>query len=273
MIKKVKKSLLVLAIGGSCAVSAHASEWELVRNNVHFEMSIDKSSVLVKDGAVRAWVRTSYAEPKKEPRTGIQYQSELILRKYHCKNRESALIQGFLTAGANGLGGTVDAIEPDQTRAEKMDAVVPETIGEVQLDVACEAANGGAKVTPSDWISAGKSTSLEAFLDRASVVVKGNMVRAAVRIAYPAPKLLAIPGAKSYSYQSIEALADYDCARGQMLPLSMTAFVAADFSGKIVQSVKPSELALEKMKAVTPQSLNATQLAVVCKYKQYLASK
>lgn len=272
MIMHTKQVFSSLILGLSCAASAQAADWELARNNVDFEMYIDKSSVVIKDGIVRAWVRTSYSEPKKDQRTGTLYQSEMNLRAYNCKYRESVLIQRFLTAGDNGTGKTVESALPAHTPGREMDVVVPDTIDEVQLDVVCEAANGKIQTPPSDWRSVGRNSSLEMFLDAQSIIIKGDTVRAGVRVSFPTSKTITFLG-KSYFYQSFEGLYDYDCAKREILPIKNTIFVGPDFTGKIVYSAKPSDFALAKMKAVAPQTVDANQLDVVCKYKKYKEEK
>jgi hypothetical protein len=269
MNKNTAQKVFAMIFGLGCAASSHAADWELVRNNVYFEMSIDKSSLVVKDGLVRAWVRTSYAEPKKLPGTETRYQSEMNLRSYNCKDRESVLIQGSLTAGANGVGRTVDSVQSAQTAGAAMDAVVPGSIGEVQLDVVCETANAKVQAPVPAWRSVGKNESLEMFLDEPNFVVKGDIVRAGVRVSYPKPRSAPIPGDKSYDYQSFEGVSDYDCAKREMRAVTRIIFVGPGFTGKIVQSVTASELSLTKMKAPVPQSVDANQLDVVCKYKKY----
>ena len=133
--KKFIWSVLALALA-TCG-SVHASDWQLATSSDSNLLYVDFES-LVPVGAYRkAWVRIDYFQDKEEndyPKK--QYRSVKSLYYFDCTGKRSAVVQRTLYPRVFGEGEVVKS-QSVRFNENLLDDVVPDSVGEGLLKVAC----------------------------------------------------------------------------------------------------------------------------------------
>jgi hypothetical protein len=123
----------------ACAVAfpSYASDWRNVTKTNDAIIYVDYGSVAPRGKYMRAWVMFDYILPKQTvtyPQK--EYKSGKMLWAFDCEERTSATAQYILLSGDFGDGEPVHSLSTSWGLL-KFDDVVPDSIGEIVLNVAC----------------------------------------------------------------------------------------------------------------------------------------
>ena len=134
--------LLIGVVGLCVAPPVAAAEWVLVGETELAQMFVDESSLTQQGRYVHAWFRWDYSSPQTTTE-GKYFLSFKALKHFDCALRQSSARQVVLYTEGNGQGVVVDSaiFPPDDVNAH-MQAVVPQTVGEAELDYVCKNAPG-----------------------------------------------------------------------------------------------------------------------------------
>lgn len=132
----MRKQLCFGLIGLACAGSyaAPSDRWALISDTHEHSQYIDSRSVVRTPPTVQAWLLTNYTYAQGEG--GLKHHSTKFLQHYHCKNRTIGTSQAVYYAGPDATGNAVTSWSHPVSKVE-MAAVVPDSLGELQLDLLC----------------------------------------------------------------------------------------------------------------------------------------
>lgn len=132
---KTKFIQLISLVLFSFTSPVQASNWMQVTKSQDNEVtySIDASSLVRNKSIVKGWILAEFSTPRAvdESKAEVTYTTEKSLNQWDCANRTNAFIQ---TAQYSAEGNAVDSWENKNITPR---VVVPDSIGEASLNMAC----------------------------------------------------------------------------------------------------------------------------------------
>lgn len=157
----MNKTIVAIAIS-LVAINALGSEWQYVGGNDSQSSSMDFSSIASVGRYRKAWVQTTYSSPQVlNQYTGKAYSSDRVLYYFDCAAKTLGSIQRVRYEKGDAQGGVVGSTSVKFNPAS-LDDVVPDSVGETFLALACG--------TPSDRqkVRAANKTPFDKLMERAS---------------------------------------------------------------------------------------------------------
>ena len=247
---------------------ADNSDWVLVERTSDATVYIDVNSIGAQDKYIVAQIMYDMAEPLLVEGTTIRVRSQIIRYLHDCRERKSGYTHLTMYSGNMARGDLLG----HSPYTQGIDAVLPGTVGETQLNFVCRhpAAASGRVASPPPIIqpaSANNSSwdfivghgSFNVFVDSRTIKkLDGNRASAWVLAEYPRPQKYEKTGE---FYRSISQEETYDC-KGSRLRYSEYIYHAESMGlGKVIFHEKnyPMEFV-----SAPPDSVGGIRLRHVC---------
>jgi hypothetical protein len=186
--------MFLMAVGG-----ASAADWRFVGIDLDGDRwSIDRDSLYIEQGYLRAWARVEYAVPKVEPQSGEAYTVALHNFAIGCERHAYAVTTVFLSNRDGRIVGRATTL-PDQWTFEEP---APDSAGDLLIRHACSLWGGVQEqerhrlltyLESDAWALVSKSEdgNIEVYIDQTTASRSEGMANGVVQYRFAAPLLKA----------------------------------------------------------------------------------